>query len=154
MELRAVLETELANVRDRHGAVETDLDAPPAVHVQADSLVRRLFSNLLENAVKHNESDPKRVSVSVATTPEGTTIEVRDNGPGIPEHNRGDLFGISIRKDSNHGLGLTIATRLAERYDGAIELAETGPDGTVLAVTLPRIEVEDGVESAGEISAD
>lgn len=136
VDIRPVLENELRNVRDRNDAVETELDAPPEIRVMADHLVRRVFSNLLRNAVKHNDSEQKRVSVRVTETDETVTVEIEDNGPGIPDEEQEGIFDPEIKKRANHGLGLTIVARLTERYGGDVALVETGPDGTVFAVTL------------------
>ena len=91
VELRSVLETELQKIRDRHGTVETNIDAPQEIRVMADRLIRRMFSNLLQNAIDHNPRDPKRVSVSVSHTGDTVAVEVEDNGPGIPEDEREDV---------------------------------------------------------------
>ena len=143
VDLRGVLETELRNARDRQtpaGAtnVEFRMNAPDEVYVWGDHLLRRVFSNLLANAVVHNDSDPIRVSIDVSTSPDRVTVDVRDNGPGVPAEAHGGLFDLTVRRDSNHGLGLTIVARLVERYGGDVEVAATGPEGTTISVSLPR----------------
>lgn len=137
LDLRHVLGEELEKIADRHPDVETSLEAPDAVSVEADHLIRRVFSNLLENAVKHNHGESKRVDVAVARTDDRVRVTVEDNGPGIPAEKRDDLFDLAISREANHGLGLTIAARLVDGYGGTIDLARTGEDGTVVAVTLP-----------------
>jgi signal transduction histidine kinase len=136
VDLRTVLENELRNIRDRNDAVETELDAPPEIPVMADHLVRRVFSNLIRNAVEHNDSEQRRVSISVTETAETVTVEIEDNGPGIPEKERDGIFDLKIKNQANHGLGLTIVARLVDRYDGDVDIVGTGPGGTVFAVTL------------------
>ncbi len=140
IDLRATLERELRTLRDRHDGVETSLSAPESVWVEADPLLRRVFSNLLENAVEHNDAEPPEISVTVLATEETATVEISDNGPGVPESMRDSLFDLDIRNDTTHGLGLQIVARLVERYDGTVEIADTGPDGTTVAVTLRRTE--------------
>lgn len=147
IQLSSVLETELRNVEDRHNGVKTDLDAPSGVHVLADDLVRRVFSNLFSNAAEHNDSEPKRVSVSVTPDTETVTVEVTDNGPGIPDDDIEGLFDPVPTQRADHGLGLTIVARLVERYDGTIELVDTGPHGSTFAVTLPRRDADAGSTS-------
>jgi signal transduction histidine kinase len=137
VDVRPMLETELRNIRDRNDSVETELNVPPEIRVMADHLVRRVFSNLLRNAVKHNDSEHKRVSVAVTETDRMVTVEVEDNGPGITEEEQNKIFDPEIKKRANHGLGLTIVARLVDRYGGDVDLVETGPDGTVFAVAFP-----------------
>lgn len=140
VDIGSILEDELRDIRDRHEGVDTEFDAPPEVRVMADVLVGRLFSNLFENAVKHNDGGPKRVSVTVTPASETVTVEIEDNGPGIPEGEREGLFDPTVKRSANHGLGLTIVARLADRYDGTVELVETGAEGTAFTVTLPAAQ--------------
>jgi two-component system OmpR family sensor kinase len=152
VDLRPMLETELRNIRDRNGSVETEFDGPSEIRVMADHLTRRVFSNLLRNAVKHNDSEQKRVSVSVTETDETVTVEIEDNGPGIPEEEQDGIFDPEIRKRANHGLGLTIVARLVDRYGGDVDLVETGAEGTVFAVVFPTppADIEASREAGSE----
>ncbi|SFG49718.1 Signal transduction histidine kinase [Halopelagius inordinatus] len=139
--LSEVLNDELVKITDRYEGVETDVTVPEAeeTYVRADDLLRRIFSNLLSNAVEHNDAPTPRVSVTVSTTEETVVVRVADNGPGIPEAERDGLFDTTTG-GRDHGIGLTIIGRLAERYEGSVELTETGPDGSVFSVELPRAE--------------
>ena len=137
IDLRSMLEIEIGNIHDHYEEIETELDAPREIHVMAGRPLRQVFSNLLQNAVKHQDSEPKRVSISVTQAPDTVTVEIEDNGPGIPDDEREEIFDPEIKQRANHGIGLTTAARLTDRYGGNIELKETGPDGTVFTVTLP-----------------
>jgi signal transduction histidine kinase len=87
------------------------------------------------------------VSVSVTPDTETVTVEVTDNGPGIPDDDIEGLFDPVPTQRADHGLGLTIVARLVERYDGTIELVDTGPHGSTFAVTLPRRDADAGSTS-------
>ncbi|QKY19618.1 HAMP domain-containing histidine kinase [Halolamina sp. CBA1230] len=139
--LTDVLAEEVDNLEDRYRNVEIDAKIPDDVYVTADELLPRIFSNLLNNAVEHNESEQPRVSLSVSTTPDTVEVRVADNGSGVPETERDVLFETATAK-TDHGIGLTIVARLADRYGGDVELSETGSDGSVFAVTLPRADSE------------
>ncbi|WP_435115060.1 sensor histidine kinase [Halolamina sp. C58] len=141
VDLTDVLEEELDKLEDRYGYVETEAALPDQVYVRADDLLKRVFSNLLNNAVEHNESGHPYVTVSVSPSPETVEVRVADNGSGIPEAERDLLFETTTGK-TDHGIGLTIVGRLIDRYGGDVELTETGPEGTVFTVTLPRAETE------------
>ncbi len=86
--------------------------------------VRRLFENLIRNAVEHAGED---VNVRVTVTPEGFMFE--DDGPGIPPDRRADVFeaGHSTSEDGI-GFGLRIVQHVAEAHGWEIELTE-GDDG-------------------------
>ena len=71
-------------------------------------------------------------------------IEVKDNGPGIPERVRGKLFEAfqSAARSGGTGLGLTIASELIRSHGGDIKLAATGADGTEFVITIPDSATE------------
>ena len=146
VDLSAVLSDELTDLRDREPRVEVDSSLPDGVYVAADSLFPRIFSNLLTNAVEHNDNDAPRVSVTVEAAGETVTIRIEDDGPGISDDERDSLFDHESGDSVDHGLGLSLVAALVDRYDGEIELTETCPDGSVFTVTLPRTR---RVEGAG-----
>ena len=131
----SILEQEVRALRDRHDGVTVETSVPESASVAADDLLARVFSNLLENAVLHNDSGTPRVEVAVDADPESVTVTVADDGPGVPESERATLFERSGRGD--HGLGLYLVRTLLRRYDGTVELAETGPDGSKFTVEIP-----------------
>ncbi|MXV62921.1 GHKL domain-containing protein [Natronorubrum sp. JWXQ-INN-674] len=131
-----VLHDEIRKVDHKWGPVDVETSIPPDVYVQADALLARVFGNLLSNAVEHNDSATPQVAVTVDPGPETVRIEIADDGPGIPDGELDTLFERVKRRGSTHGLGLYLIDQLVARYDGAIELTETGPDGTVFTVEL------------------
>lgn len=134
--LSTVLADEVNDVRATYEDVEVEMTIPGDVYVLADDLVARVFGNLLSNAVEHNDSSTPRVTVTVGQSPETVTIDVSDNGPGVPAGRRSTVFDNGDGGD--HGVGLYLVRLLVDRYDGSIELTETGPDGSVFTVELPR----------------
>lgn len=97
----------------------------------ANILVKKLFlkqalENLISNAIKYfdrSESCPHLV-VSASLSPDHCTINIADNGIGIPEDQRGELFGMfkrfHPRKSFGSGLGLYLVKQNVHRLDGAI----------------------------------
>ena len=136
----SVLEEEVTALEDRHADVSVTRSWPDSAVVEADDLVARVFSNVLENAVLHNDAEAPRVEVSVRPGPETVTVTIADDGPGVPEDERESLFEQSGRGD--HGLGLYLVSTLVSRYGGSIELEETGPEGSVFALEFPRTSSE------------
>ena len=137
VDLATVLRDEVRDLRDAYGAVEVEVDVPESVLVRADALLPRVFANLLANAVEHNDSELPRVTVVAEAGDATAVVRIGDNGPGIPAGDREGLFerGASIRSD--HGLGLYLVRQLVERYDGSVDLVETGEAGTTFRVELP-----------------
>jgi signal transduction histidine kinase len=137
--LTAVLRSEVESIRDSHSAVDVAADVPEDLVVTADGLVHQVFSNLLENAVAHN--DPEGLELRVEATDDGDHVEVvvADNGSGIPEDLRAECFELGRQGPGSDGdgLGLYLVSRLADVYGGDVTLAEN-TDGATFHVTLPK----------------
>jgi len=137
VDLNVLLSDELQKLRRRYDGVETQLSVSEMVTVLADPLLRRAFANLLSNAVEHNDSATPRVAATVESAGDVVTVRIADNGPGIPPEKREAPFEPESSGSPDHGLGLVIVDTLVRRYDGSVELAETGADGTTFVVELP-----------------
>ncbi|MFB6078945.1 MAG: sensor histidine kinase [Halarchaeum sp.] len=138
VELADVLREAAADVTDAHDALTVDIDVPDDVLVGADELVERVFANLFENAVVHDDGDSTVVTVDVVERADTVDIVVADDGSGIPVEKRDALFERTHGRTSTHGLGLYLVRTLVERYDGSVALTDTGPQGTTITVSLPR----------------
>jgi two-component system sensor histidine kinase PilS (NtrC family) len=112
-------------------------------------LLHRVIANLVLNAVQAARGTPVHVTVSVgdadggADLPHGhldhaVRIEVRDDGPGIPEEIRKRLFQpfVSARPGGS-GLGLAIVQRAVEAHRGLVLVDSKPGAGTVFTVLLP-----------------
>ena len=99
-----------------------------------------LVDNLLSNALKYARS---RVFVSLEETRDGVSLSVRDDGRGIAEAYREQVFEGGFQAPGSaagHGLGLLSARRTATAHGGRIWV-ETAPEGgAALRVVLPRFE--------------
>ena len=123
---------------------------PPGLEVDADrDQLNRVLTNLLRNAIQalDGAADPRTEGcITLRAWREGSvvTLEVRDNGPGIPERIRPKLFEAfqSAAKSGGVGLGLAIAADLVRAHGGEIRLQGTGPEGTVFLVAIPDRVVE------------
>lgn len=140
--LAPLVREELRSLQDRYGSVETETDLSEGLYVRGDDLLRRAFSNLFENAVEHNENATPTVAVRTQASSETVAVHVEDDGPGFPTDDLEEVTEPLSQMDTSHGLGLAIVSRLAERYDGGVELAETGPDGSVVSLSLPRVRTD------------
>ena len=110
------------------------------------ALVEQALFNVLENAAKFS---PPGVAVQIdARLVEGKLrIDVRDQGPGIPEDERTRIFDVfySVERGDRGrhgtGLGLTISQGMIGAHGGSVEaLAGSGGRGTLIRITLPLIE--------------
>jgi two-component system sensor histidine kinase PilS (NtrC family) len=117
--------------------------------VEADEdLLHRVIANLVLNAVQAAHG-PIRITVSVASVhgaevPHGTNFEhavrlqIRDNGPGIPEEIRERLFQPFVSgRPGGSGLGLAIVQRAVEAHRGLVSVESAAGTGTTFTVFLP-----------------
>ncbi|MFC6826492.1 PAS domain S-box protein [Halopelagius fulvigenes] len=93
--------------------------------------VRRLFENLLDNAVTHAGPD---VTVRVEPLPDG--FAVTDDGPGIPPEERDSVFeyGYSTAERGT-GFGLNIVAEIAKAHGWSVSLGDADAEGTRFEVT-------------------
>ena len=83
---------------------------------------------------------PGKITVTATSDDIAWTIEVCDDGPGLPPKAREHLFTAfrgGARKGGS-GLGLAIAAELVRGHGGKLELSSTGPSGTNFMITLPK----------------
>jgi len=113
-----------------------------------EALLRRLFLNLLDNAVKYNRNGGS-VSVAGETSNVHYRVQIADSGPGIASSEHPFIFDRFYRSDksrnriletetSGAGLGLAIAKWIAEIHDGKIDLISSSDAGSTFAVSFPR----------------
>lgn len=138
IDLSKLVEKEIENLRDKYQGIEVSVDFEENTIIKAKDPVSRAFSNLLSNAVEHNDSDTPRIRVEIKKDEDYIVTDIIDNGSGIRESELKRLFNDEIEYDSNHGLGLTISETLIDNYNGSLNILNTGEDGTTFRVKLPK----------------
>ncbi len=115
------------------------LVAPSGAAVQCDpQRLRRLLTNLVENAARHSGDEP----VELDLRHDGTTLvaEVRDRGPGLPSGQEGLVTakGVALgERRGTAGLGLWIAEALATAMAGELSLLARDGGGLVARLEIP-----------------
>jgi signal transduction histidine kinase len=114
----------------------------PAVVEGDPELLRRAVENVIRNAIRYSPREAP-VEVSVARNNGKILVDVRDQGPGVPEEALPRLFdpfyrveGDRDRSSGGIGLGLSIARRAIELHKGAIRARNTKP-GLEVEMELP-----------------
>jgi two-component system OmpR family sensor kinase len=110
--------------------VEVRAEANPVVEVDP-TRIRQALANLVANALRHGE----RVSLVVGQTGATAHVDVRDDGPGVPEGL--DPFARGVGTVGSTGLGLWVARTTVEAHGGSLELLDRGP-GAWFRLALPR----------------
>lgn len=106
-------------------------------------LLQCLAKNLIENAIKFSHT-AENVEVEVCDQRQNVVLNVVDHGRGIPETERKHLFQRFYRGESTRnevrgsGLGLHLASRIAEIHGGRIDVDSEVGRGTVFRVELPK----------------
>lgn len=107
-----------------------------------EALLRRILQNFLSNAIRYTPEG--RILLGCRRVPEGLRIEVHDQGPGIPESLRAEVFeefrrlDDGVADDRGAGLGLAIVERLGRLLGHCIGLRSRLGIGSVFSVTVPR----------------
>lgn len=149
VDLPALVQKEAQNLKqaaDRRGvAIEASV-APDADHITvfAAPIIRSVFQNLIDNAVKYT-AEKTKVTLRIAREGGFALVEVQDQGPGVPPDKREAVFRRFTRleqtrtKTEGLGLGLAIARQLVELHGGSIAVGERpdGKPGATFAVRLP-----------------
>jgi len=109
-----------------------------------ESRLRMVLRNLMENAIKYSLADSAPVRIRLERRGGDVSIEVRDDGVGIPEADLAQVFVPFFRVDRSrskktggYGLGLSICQRIAEAHGGRVTAERMEPRGTRFTVTLP-----------------
>jgi two-component system sensor histidine kinase KdpD len=116
--------------------VELPSNLPP---VDVDlTLISRVLTNLLENAIRHG---PKHRTITVGgalAAPNAVQVHVVDHGPGVRPERRNEIFELfARRRDAGAGLGLTIAKTFVEAHGQRIWVEDAPGGGARFCFTLP-----------------
>jgi two-component system, OmpR family, sensor kinase len=115
---------------------------PVAIRGDGDAL-RRVFANLLRNAVVHTpEGTP--IEIGLETTEAWAIVSVRDHGPGLPPGDPNAVFErfwrdseSRGRDDGGAGLGLAIVSALVAAHGGSVDASNPPDGGALFTVHLP-----------------
>jgi len=115
----------------------------PTPHRLDPNKIRQVVNNLLSNAVKFSPPG-STITVEIEAIAGAIVVAVRDQGPGIPEAERGKLFKDFSRTsvqptggEKSTGLGLAICRKIVDGHHGTITAENLPERGCVFRVTLP-----------------
>jgi len=106
------------------------------LEVMADSLLKQLFYNFLDNSLKHGE---KVTLIRLHFIKEGSGVKLfyEDNGVGIPEANKPKLFHEGFSTGRSTGLGLFLIKKMVEVYGWTINEEGEFGKGAKFVITIP-----------------
>ena len=121
------------------GAQITYPNLPEAAVEEAQ--IVRLFTNLIENALKFRSAAVPEISITYEESDEGYVIAVKDNGSGIDPKYQKQVFGVFKRLHGRDvpgtGIGLSVCRRIVTAHGGKIWIESDGEHGSVFKFSLP-----------------
>lgn len=137
LSVTALLYENIAAVEEEYPAATFTLSGPDEVQLLAFPSLETAVYELLENVAKHAGTDPT-CSITIESSADAVTIEIADNGSGLPEDEHRVLQG-EPEKPLAHGsgVGLWIVWWIIDIHDGTIQTSVT-PSGTSITVMIPR----------------
>ena len=136
-----------AHLRDVASAVESEhpdasvrVSCPDGLTIRPTTQFGRAITELVTNAVVHNESPSPDVAVTASRTDGAVRIDVADTGPPIPEMERNVLTDELEQTPLYHGsgLGLWLVNVIVTRSGGVLSVAENSPTGNVVSIELQQ----------------
>jgi signal transduction histidine kinase len=109
------------------------------------ALLRRAFSNLLENALKYSSQQQRAVEVRLVAEDLAYVIEIQDFGIGIGAAEQNLIFEPFYRVDKartpgahGYGLGLSLTKKIIEAHGGHLQVSSALGEGSTFEVKLPK----------------
>lgn len=145
LDLNDLLNELAADARRSGGVVEWEAQDPCVADVGPQSL-RRVLSNLIENALRYGENKP--ITLQCISNANEVRMRVMDRGPGIPGEQMDAVFRPFYRLESSRskasggsGLGLAIARQLAQANHWRVALLQRPDGGLIAEVVIPRSRI-------------
>ncbi len=144
----SIEKTETFNISDllekiilKYETKKISIDIPKRIYFDGrKNLIQRCINNLIDNSIKYSQS----ISVSLNKSNNNILIIIDDDGPGIPENERENVFKpfYKINKSrgdskSSVGLGLSIASDIVRSHGGNIKLETSPKNGLRTKIFLP-----------------
>jgi len=143
------VDEQLMDVEKQGMALEWSVELGPEslpAHVTADrDKLKRVFTNIIENAVKYMDKENGWIRLRVREASDAYAVDIEDNGQGISAEALPYIFDRFYRADparnpntGGSGLGLAIAQHIIEEHHGTITAASELGAGTRITVTLRK----------------
>jgi len=140
----------IERLQNKYPSVVFDFRKPnDAVNIHVDKTgLTSVAVNLLENAVKYGIEKSKISTVLRQNGQDQITIEIADNGIGIPNKEKEKIFerfyrvgNEDTRKTKGTGLGLYIVRQIVLAHEGKITVSDNRPQGSIFTISLPSNDV-------------
>lgn len=142
IDVSELLRQTIDSVGDSHPDATISLDTTGTQSARVTTYFQNALTELIENAIVHNDSESPIVTISVESDEETVVVKISDPGPGIPEMDRDVLETGRKTEDLYHGsgLGLWMVYWVVQRSGGSISVHTTDDRGTVVSVRVPLVD--------------
>lgn len=133
IDLVEIVTAEVAEIRSSYPGITVDMDMPEEALIESDTSLTYAIREALENAVIHHNQETAdcKISVDIKSTSETVTLEISDNGPGIPQE---ELRALRTQEETPlvhmSSVGLWLVTWLCQLHSGSVEFRTE--DGTAV----------------------
>ncbi len=119
--------------------IEISVECPEDYRVKGGELLDRVFYNILENSIQHSRGS--KIRIRTESTAEEITCTVEDDGTGISDDKKGEIFdrGYTTDDERGTGLGLFLVKTLLDIYGGSIEVKDSELGGARFDVRLLKV---------------
>lgn len=140
--LTTIVKDEFKNYQNLNNVTLTIKGKLPVINGDKIQL-SQVVSNLVSNALKHNDKEICEVTISSVESPNFHEIIFEDNGPGIPPEYRQKIFEVfQTLKDKdtaeNTGIGLSIVKKIIEKHEGTIRITSGEKLGAKFIISYPK----------------
>lgn len=121
--------------------IEFDLELPRQIYYGSESLLEQVWSNILDNAIKHSPVGGV-IHINIRQT-DILIVTIADHGNGMTEEVKKHIFekfyqGDSSRKAEGNGLGLALVKRIVELCKGTVTVKSSPGKGSEFIIGLPQ----------------
>ncbi|WP_276257470.1 ATP-binding protein [Haloglomus litoreum] len=144
-DLGAAIESQVATLRDsfdveaRVEGLERVADGDGGPSVLANQVLPDVLGNVLTNAVVHHGGDDPTVEVRVAADEETVTVSIADDGQGIPDERKSQVFHRG-ESSGDGGFGLFFVDRMMQQYGGNVRVEDADLGGAAFVFEFQRAE--------------
>lgn len=143
IDISEIIESIIGDFKVIYPEQEISFTPKKSIIISDYDLVKQLFVNLIENAIKYGKGNKIEIFISHN---KNLTVEIKDRGEGISREDLNHIYDKFFRVDKarsrnlgSHGLGLSIVKNITEALNIDMDIESTLGKGTTVKVTLPRI---------------
>jgi PAS domain S-box-containing protein len=130
----------ISRVESKHPEAKISVDCPEERTIKATSEFDQAITEIVTNAIVHNDSPSPEVALTVTVGDETVHITIADTCSRIPEMERNVLLNESEQTPLYHGggLGLWLVNLIITRSNGTISFEENSQTGNIISIELPQ----------------